>query len=83
MKRYEPESYHVQFYKVEPGKKVGVVTVQCFEKAEDLTTVQVTYEYIGLTEEGRNFIESFTQEMFETFISEWKRFILKYYESQC
>ncbi len=83
VKRYEPESYLVQFYKVEPQSKVGIVTVQCFKRAEDLTYVQVTYEYVGLTEEGRSFIESFTQDRYEKFISEWKTFLLKYYGFQC
>lgn len=35
VKRYEPESYLVQFYKVEPEDKVGIITVQCFKKAEE------------------------------------------------
>ena len=83
VKRYEPESYLVQFYKVEPENKIGIVTVQCFKKAEELTYVQVSYEYIGLTEQGRNFIKSFTHDLYEKFISEWEHSILKYYESQC
>ncbi len=31
VKRYEPESFLVQFYKVEPEDKVGVITVQCIQ----------------------------------------------------
>ena len=80
-KRYEPETYFVQFYKVEPGDKVGIVTVQCFEEVEALTRVQVSYEYIALTEKGRKFIESFTQTMYEDFIVEWEALLVKYFES--
>jgi len=83
VKRYEPESYLVQFYKVEPEDKVGIITVQCFKKAEELTNVQVSYEYIGLTEKGCNFIESFTHDVYEKYISEWEYLLVKYFESKC
>jgi hypothetical protein len=82
VKRYEPESYLVQFYKVEPEDKVGIVTVQCFRKTEELTQVQVSYEYIGLTEKGRNFVESFTDDDYAQFIAEWKELLVNYYASQ-
>lgn len=82
VKRYEPESYHVQFYKVEPGEKVGIVTVQCIQKAEKLTQVQITYEYIGLTEKGRKFIEGFTRDEYETFIGEWEELLINYFASR-
>ena len=82
VKRYQPESYFVQFYKVEPEDKVGIVTVQCFEEAETLTRVQVSYEYIALAEKGRKFIDAFTQNAYEEFISEWEELLVKYYESQ-
>jgi hypothetical protein len=37
VKRYEPEQHLVQFYKVEPGKKLGGIEVQCSELNESLT----------------------------------------------
>ena len=82
VKKYEPESYLVQFYKIEPGDKVGIVTVQCYKKAEELTQVQVSYEYIALTKKGRNFVEAFTQVEYEKFIAEWKELLDEYYASQ-
>ena len=83
VKRYEPESYLVQFYKVEPEDKVGIVTVQCFKKTAGATHVQVSYEYVGLTEKGRNFIEVFTHDEYRKFIAEWEDLLVKYYESEC
>src|SRR5210317_427334 len=32
VKKYEPEAWLVQFYRIEPEDKVGVVTVQCFSR---------------------------------------------------
>ncbi|MCG8604130.1 hypothetical protein MJD09_03910 [bacterium] len=80
VKRYEPESYLVQFYKIEPGDKVGIVTVQCSKEASHKTYVKVAYEYIGLSEKGRNFIKNFTSEAYEVFIAEWKDLLVKYYQ---
>ena len=78
VKKYERASYLVQFYKVEPEDKVGIVTVQCLKKAEALTHVQVSYEYIALTEKGRRFIESFSHDVYEKFISEWEDLLANY-----
>ena len=81
VKRYEPEAYLVQYYKVEPGDKVGIVTVQCTSQDADATHVQVSYEYIGLSEKGRKFIEIFTRGSYEAFIAEWEELIRNYFDS--
>jgi len=80
VKRYEPENHLVQYYKVEPGDKVGIVTVQCSSQVVDTTHVQVSYEYIALSEKGRTFTKSFTKEAYDTFIAHWEDQILKYFE---
>jgi hypothetical protein len=79
VKRYEPTNHRVQFYKVEPGDKVGIVTVQCFKIAEKQTRVQVTYTYIALTVKGKAFIHGFTDEAYQAFIDEWKMLLNRYY----
>jgi len=83
VKRYEPDSYLVQFYKVEPEDKVGIITVQCTKIVKSLTQVEVTYEYIGLSEEGDRFIEKFTSSEYEAFINEWNTLLVQYFESMC
>ena len=77
--RYEPGDYLVRFYKVEAGDKVGIVTVQCFQKGDALTHVEVTYEYIGLSERGDEFIRGFTTEAYREFIAEWKILLEDYF----
>ena len=81
VKRYDPESYLVQFYKVEPEDKVGVITVQCSEVKKCLTEVEVTYQYIGLSEKGDRFIQEFTSADYKAFIGEWNRLLSAYFES--
>ena len=83
VKHYKPESYFVQFYKVEPEDKVGIVTVQCTKMNESLTQVEVSYEYIALSEKGDKFIEGFTTAEYKAFIGEWNNLLISYFESRC
>lgn len=82
VKRYEPENSLVQFYKVEPEDKVGIITVQCKKLDECLTQVEVSYEYIGLSERGNAFIEGFTSTEYEAFIKEWNHLLVNYFQSK-
>ncbi|WP_457651771.1 hypothetical protein [Rhodocaloribacter sp.] len=81
VKRHEPERHLVQFYKVEPGDKVSVITVRCLEAGEGRTRVEVTYRYVGLSEKGNAFIEGFTSEAYAAFIEEWRRLLVRYFEA--
>jgi len=81
VKKYKPESHFVQFYKVEPEDKVGIITVQCTKMNESLTQVDVSYEYIGLSKKGDQFIENFTSAEYEAFIAEWNSLFVSYFES--
>lgn len=74
VQKYVPEEYYIQFYKIEPEDKVGIIDVRCIQLNNARTEVQVTYEYIGLSEKGNRFISSFTAAYYNSFISEWKKF---------
>ena len=81
VKKYEPASWLIQFYRVEPEDKVGVVTVQCFRRSATQTRVLVSYEYIALSDKGRHFIEGFNEEVYAGFIGEWQDLLLAYFAS--
>lgn len=83
VKQHKPESHYVQFYKVESGDKVGIITVQCTKINEYLTEVEVSYEYIGLSRKGDDFIENFTSTEYKVFINEWNNLLVNYFESKC
>jgi hypothetical protein len=80
VKRYEPSSYFVQFYMVNPYDRVGIVSVLCKPVAEDITEVEVTYEFIGLSEKGDDFIKRYTAEVFEASIDNWPVWLEGYFE---
>lgn len=82
VKRYDPEKYLVQFYKVEPDEKIGIIEVQCSELKKSLTKVQVTYEYIGLSTAGIEFIDGFSIVEYEAFIGEWKALLDSYFSGK-
>jgi hypothetical protein len=79
VKKHEPETHRVQYYKVEPGEKVGIIEVVCSPPAPGSTRVQVTYKYVGLSETGNRFVERFTGKDYEAFIGEWKKLIESYF----
>jgi len=80
VKKYDPKSHYVQFYKIEPEDKLGIVTVQCSELAES-TKVQVTYKYMALSEKGEMFVSEFKESVYEEFIGEWQRLLSTYFAS--
>ena len=82
VKRFQPEEHLVQFYKVEPEEKIGIIEVQCTGLSDSQTRVQVTYEYIGLSPSGNRFIDGFTLSDYEAFIAEWKELLVRYLGSR-
>jgi len=81
VKSYHPDKYYVQFYRVEPGNKVGLVTVRCIEVDENSTDVEVSYQYTALSEIGRKFLDDFTAEHYQDFIGGWKTHLIHYFHS--
>jgi len=82
VKRYDPNTYFVQFYKVESDDKVGIISVQCVQIDKSETEIEVSYQYIGISEKGDEFIKQFTSEEYTKFIGEWEKLLLIYFESK-
>jgi len=82
VKKYDPKSHFVQFYKIEPKDKIGVVTVKCTKLETERTKVQVTYKYIALSVTGEKFIAEFSESAYEEFIGEWQTLLSNYFKSK-
>ena len=78
--KFDADNHFVQFYKIEPNQKIGVVTIECRPFDGEQTKVSITYKYIGLSAEGNEFIKNFTEEEYELFIAEWQRLLEEYFE---
>ena len=83
VKKHDPDAHFVQFYKVEPDDKVGIISVQCSQINEAKTEVEFTYHYLSIGEKGDEFINKFTSEEYTKFIGEWEKLLLIYFESKC
>lgn len=81
VKRYDPVSYLVEYYKIESGDKIGVITVKCQGQEPGLTEVRVTYKYIALSVVGEKFITQFTETNYTSFIEHWRILLEKYFHS--
>jgi len=82
VKAYDPAAYRVQFYKVEPGDKVGVVTVECVDLGVEGTRVHVTYQYIALSKTGEQFITGFNASHYAAFLAEWRTLLSAYFSAR-
>jgi hypothetical protein len=83
VKRHDPDAHFVEFYKVEPEDKVGVISVKCFQIEESKTEIEVTYHYISISKRGDEFIKHFTTEEYSKFIGEWEKLLLMYFKTKC
>jgi hypothetical protein len=83
VKKHVPDTYFVEFYKVEPEEKVGIISVKCNSISGSETNVSVSYEYIALSEKGREFVANFTSKEYKEFIGEWKQLLEKYFNASC
>ena len=82
VKKYDPAKYFVQFYKIEPEEKIGVVTVECRELGSERANVKVTYKYTALSARGENFISEFDDNMYDALINEWQTLLLNYWKGR-
>ncbi|MGB5705449.1 MAG: hypothetical protein WBM41_01350, partial [Arenicellales bacterium] len=81
VKQHDPISHYVEFYKVEPEDKVGIIAVRCNSISQSKTNVRASYECIALNEKRNQFITSFTKEDYKEFIGEWKRLLNQYFQA--
>ena len=79
VKRYDPDAMQVQYYRIEPGEKLGIVAVSCDSLDRRSTRVTVTYTYIGLSDRGNRFIEGYTRVAYQEFIGQWKSLLEAYF----
>ena len=80
VKRHEPGDGLVEFIKVEPEQKVGIVKVNCTALAAQRAQVEVTYTYTALSPAGEQFVAGFDRAAYTVFIEEWETLLSNYFE---
>ena len=79
VKAYDPHTHFIQFYKIEPHEKMGLISVKCTKLGPERTHIQVTYTYRALSKAGEAFIAGFDEAAYEGFIDAWQHLLSKYF----
>lgn len=79
VKSYDPKNHFVTFYKVEPEDKIATVSIKCDALTKNDTLITVSYDYVALSKRGQDFIDGYSQDIFEAFIGEWNVLLIQYF----
>ena len=71
MLRYAPAAGRVEYLRLTPGSRLGVVRVECTSLSPTRTQVSVSYELTALTEAGNAAIRALDDSAFANFIAGW------------
>lgn len=82
IKAYDPQNHFIQFYKIEPHEKIGLISVKCKKMGAERTHLQITYKYRALSASGEAFIAGFDGAAYEEFIDAWQRLLWKYFDAK-
>jgi len=75
------QNREIEFVRATPESRIARLTIAVDEKAENLSTVKITYVITALGEEGNKFLEGFTQENFEAGMKFWEKSMNYYLET--
>lgn len=82
VKTYDPPKHFIQFYKIEPQEKIGLISVECTKLGPERTHIRVTYKYTALSESGEAFIAGFDEAAYEEFMDEWQQLLSNYFNDK-
>ena len=77
---WDPDKGHVELIKVTPGVTVGHITVRLTAEPKG-TAAEITYMHTALSEEGRRFVENFSETFYARFMKEWQEAMNHYVET--
>jgi hypothetical protein len=75
---YERELAHVTYFNVLPGSHTSWIDVRCEPAGMQASTARITYTLTALTPQGNSYLDAFTQEYYQTWISSWQTAISHY-----
>lgn len=68
----DPSTWLTRMIKVTPGMTVAKITIVLRQNEDGGTDARVTYLYTALTEEGEDFVRSYSEEYYEEFMRYWE-----------
>jgi hypothetical protein len=79
--RRDVQNREIEFIRATPDSRIARLTIAVDEKAENRSTVQITYVITALGEEGNTFLEAFTRDNFEAGMKFWEASMNYYLET--
>ena len=79
--RRDVQNREIEFVRATPESRIARLTIAVDEKAENRSTVNITYVITALGEEGNKFLETFTQDNFDAGIKFWEASMNYYLET--
>jgi hypothetical protein len=73
--RLDPFFHRVTYHRVEPGRYVARITVQCDPGLPNSTNVTTTYTFTGLSPSGNEEIARLTQDSYDAKMARWSAWI--------
>ncbi|MGN6465059.1 MAG: hypothetical protein ACTHLP_06195 [Rhizobiaceae bacterium] len=80
--KWQPRTWQVRYLRVTPASRAAFVDVVCSEECPALTRVRVSYEFVALTESGRDFVAGMTPQSFAADIDNWSMLIREHLDKQ-
>jgi hypothetical protein len=71
--RHEPASMEVQFARFTHRSRTCLLNISVHPKGAEQSFVDITYSYTGLSNEGNEFVDTFTREAFLEAITFWEK----------
>lgn len=78
MTERDPATWRTTIVKVTPGMTVGKITIVLQENGDGWTDARVTYMYTALSEEGAEFVRSYSEEYYTEFMHYWEKALNEY-----
>ncbi len=75
---YASEQAQVSYINVLPDSHVSRIEVSCEAEGTQATLAHITYTLTALTPQGNTYLDGFTQEYYQTYISSWETDIMHY-----
>ncbi len=80
--RYDREQYALEIIKVTPWATVAKINISLTKNAEEGTDAEVTYSYTALSDAGKEFVDSYTEEYFTAFMRHWEAALNDYLSAE-
>lgn len=71
-------SHCIVYTSVTPNLKVNVIEISCEPEGVDRTKARVTYTVTALSEKGNQYVNSFSKEHYDEWMTNWERAINHY-----